>query len=339
MMAKWLEPDRKSAQEEFRDNLILTVVGYFIVYVVASIMDFILNPFGKEEDIDKKILEKISKKQQARMKRDLCTKYDDPMNQYHQRFVESPQDFRGDPDNDMYKEWFNEWRAGNILDSDLRWAPSFEMEITSTFLKYLKRQMNLHAKAPLIRRLLFLNTLHRYYPEFSPSLNYLARDIEKYEASMNQDDVQSKLKSEIEKFGLDETLANYLINKNLSASKLKKTVQSLKQCVEYGYGASTCICLVENNIPLTSDVAKIIHKTVSEIGLPARVGLAYAQKKITIDDMLEMKGYMEAALEIYGLNLYQCANGHEKTVYDDLIDEYMRQYTQKKQVSLINSRR
>jgi len=335
-MARWLEPAKKSAHEEFRDNIIMTIIGYFVVYVVASVMDFILNPFGKEKDIDNKILEKICKKQQARQERKLCS--EDPMSQYYQRFIERPKDFRGDPDNEMYRDWFNEWRAGNILDSDLRWAPSFDVEMTSTFLKYLKRQMNLHSKASLMRRLLFINTLHRYYPEFSPSLNELARDIERYESQMSKEDVRSNLKAEIEKYGLDDTLADYLINKNLSASKLKKTAQFLKQCVEYGYSSGTSICLVENKIPMDSTVASIIHKVVSEIGLPARVGLAYAQRKVTVEELSEMKEHMDAALEIYGLKLYECATDHEKTVYDELIDEYLKQYSQNKRISVINSR-
>ena len=335
-MSKWIEPAKKTPGEEFRDNIIFTIVGYFIIYLVASIMDFILNPFGK--DVDKKILDKITKKQTARMDRNVSDNPDDPMNQYYQRFIGRPKDFRRDPDNEMYKNWFNEWRSGNILDSDLRWAPSCDYEITPTFLKYLKRQLNLHKGASLMRRLLFINTIHRFYPEFTPSLNQLSRDIAKYEAQMNLDDVRSNLKSEIEKYGLDETLADYLINKDFSTTKLKKTAQFLKQCMEYGYDANTSICLVENNIPLTSDVAKIIHKTVSELELPARVGLAYAQRKITIENIQEMKENLQAALEIYGLKLYQCANGHEHTVYDDLVDEYLRQYTQKKRVTAINAR-
>lgn len=328
--ARWIEPKRQTRGEAFQENLIWTIVSLFLVFAFERFLDFIFNPFGKEEAVEEKIAEKLYARQRARETREraFAENPDDPLNQYYRRI-----DSKNDPDDAIYKKWFEDWIAGKVIDSDLRWAPSIKDGITPNFLKYLKRQLELHSKAPLLKRILFLNTLHRFYPEFSASLSTLGGDIARYEAQMSRDTDESKLISEIKKFGLSDGLADYLIEEDLSTRDFKRAVTFLKQCQDAGYNADTSICLYENRIVIGSDTAKIIHKLTSEYALPSRVGYAYVNGQITIAQLREMCEYLQAGQEIYGSGFYQVAPNKTKTMYDDLVDEYLKQYREKNLVA------
>jgi len=334
-MAKWLEPKRQTQGEAFQENLIWTIVSLFIAFTFERFLNFLFNPFGNEEDVEEKIAEKLYARQRARETREraLAENTEDPLNQYYRRL-----DSKSDSDDAIYKKWFEEWKAGKILDSDLRWAPSIKDGITPNFLKYLKRQLDLHSRASLLKRILFLNTLHRFYPEFSASLTTLGKDIARYEAQMSNDTDKATLRSEIKKYGLSDGVADYLMEENLPARKFKQAVAFLKRCQDIGYSADTSICLYENRIAIDSEAAKVIHKLVSEYALPSRVGYAYVKDQITISQLKEMCDYITTAQEIYGSGLYKIAPGKTQTMYDDLVDEYLKQYRQKNQVVQINAR-
>lgn len=337
---------KKSQAEKVRGDIFFFIIGCFIFYLFERIFSFILSPLQtpSRREVKERLMEKTIEKVKAREERleRISNTESDPMYQFSLRFVDQPEKYRDDPDNKVYKEWFEEWKKGNIIDSTLRWAPdifnnsldniNFEDYLNSpinpVFIKYMKIQWALHKKAPLKNRLQFSNTIYKFYPELSPNLKSLENNLAGYEAEYIEKDMVSELQGEIQKFGLPEDISEYLANKDLTPADLRRAAKLFKSHIENGLSSETCIYAYEHD--LDKDQAVAINMIIKETGLPARVGYAFLKNDLTMEEVLELYSFMEYMSESYGSDLYSVPNGKNKTVYDDFIDTELARYKKEK---------
>lgn len=326
-----LHQPKKSLNTQFREDVIFIIIGCFIIYLFERFFNFLFSPLRtfSNEEIETQLEEKIEMKRDAREKRlkRIDKTETDPMYQFQSRFIEHPEDFENDPDNRAYKEWFMEWKKGNIIDSTLRWAPNIFIcheQMNPAFIEYMKIQLDLHKKASLIRRLQFNNTIFKYYPELSPGLKNLENDLANYEAEIVEHNMQEKLQDEIQKFGLPENIAEYLVHKDLNPSELKKVAEFMKRNLEKGISSE--VCIYAHDQQLKDDAITAIHLITDGTGLPARVGHAFLRKEITIDETKELYEFMQHVMESYGNDIYSIPEGKNKTIYDDFIDTELNRY-------------
>lgn len=327
----------KNLSQQFKENVIYLIVTYFILAVIFGFLKLLFSPFSlsSREEAEEKIKEMIRDKIRAREKRaeHFENDYNDPMHQFQLRFIDDPDSFKDDPDNAIYEEWFKEWKKGNIIDSNLRWAPSiyedaFSSVMRVSFIDYLKIQLDLHKRSSIANKIRFLQTIEKYYPEFSSSMSGLEEDLAHYEAELTETIVIDELQKEIQKFGLSEDMADYLMD-NASAETLKEKALFLKACTENNITSSAGILALEHN--LTIQDALVIGKIV-ELGLPARVGLAYLHKELTTSDLNFLVEKMNSVLEDYGTDAFSFIKGTTRTAYDDYLEYYLKDLRHKNAV-------
>jgi hypothetical protein len=314
MDMKQFEPKESSNKY---GNVIFMVVCLFIVVAFERFMNFILKPLSKETRETDNLPGIIEAKQEAReayLER-IAEDANDPMFQFQARFIEDPKSYQGDPDNKIYKAWYENWKKGEVLDSNLRWVPEVYDgdSFTPEFLEYMKIQYALHKKASWIDKTKFLNTIRQFYPEFSASFKGMAQDLARYSDMVNDETLQGELQEELKKYGLSEELADYLAKKDLSVKELQRQAEYLKSCAERGYEISASICALENGCAL--EEVKVINMVVRESDLPAAVGLAYLREEITVEEVKELIG----TLSIF-----------DRSDYDEIIADELKTYRSKK---------
>jgi len=180
----------KSLGEKIQEDIIFLIVGSCIIYIFKRFIDFLFLPLASitasQDSTTYRVLYGFGKKQitrESRRKKISCDERD-PMFQYSLRFIEEPDHYRTDPDSAAYLEWFTEWKMGNIADTTLRWAPAClepDNTMRKNFIQYLKIQWAIHKKAPFLKKLIFLDTVRRYYPELTPTFKGMECDLANYE--------------------------------------------------------------------------------------------------------------------------------------------------------------
>ena len=327
--------EKKNLSTQFREDITFVIVGCFILYIFQKFLSFLFSPLHMKstEEVETRLEEKIADKVFAREERlhRINQTPSDPMYQYLLRFVESPDKYRNDPDNQIYKEWFQEWKNGNIIDSTLRWVPNVfkrNEEMNPVFIEYMKIQLNIHKKASFGKKMQFSNTLHKYYPELSPGLKNLEHDLAHYEAEVVGMDMHKAFHDEIQKFGLPDEIAEYLINLNMKPADLKKTAKVMKDKMEKGISSELCIFAYENKLKDSSVAA--IHLITDQTGLPIRAGAAYLKNELTIEEAKELNEHMQQVLDTYGRDAFEVIEGSDKTAYDAILDNQLEHYRAKK---------
>lgn len=321
---------------QFRHDMIFVIVGCFILYIFQRFLSFLFKPLQvlSPEEINEKFEEKIAEKRDAREIRleRINKNVSDPMYQYLLRFVEKPEDFKKDPDNKMYYRWFQEWKKGHVIDSTLRWVPNIfknmREEINPVFIDYMKIQLDLHKKASLIKRMIFSNTLYKYYPELSHNLKNLEHDLAHYEAEIASKAVHRELQIEIQKFGLPDNIADYLSDQNMKPGKLRRTAKAMKGYIEKGVSSDLCIFAHEHN--LNENMIAAIHLITDQTDLPPRAGYAYLKNELTIEEAKELNEHMQRVMETYGNEAFEIIENKGKTAYDEILDHQLKHYRAKK---------
>lgn len=180
----------KSLGEKMGEYIIILIVTNVIAFLLKRFVDFLFLPLASltatHDGAANRILFRIQKKQLSRDIRryEISRDADDPMVKYSIRFIEEPDQYKSDPDNAVYLQWFTEWKKGNIADPTLRWAPScLEPDDTMrrNFIQYLKIQWAIHKKAHFLKKLVILDTVRRYYPELTPTFKGMECDLANYE--------------------------------------------------------------------------------------------------------------------------------------------------------------
>jgi len=299
------KPTPVNETDRLKGNVIFFIVSFFIFYIFYAFLKFIFSPFkvlSPKEAADK-VDAKINEKRNNRWDRKLEDP-NDPMVQFHLRFVEKVEEYKKNPDNEAYFAWFQEWQDGNIIDSELKYAPSVfdedSLEMRPNFIHYMKIQLDLHKRASLIKRMQFTTTLFRFYPELSANLRGLEEDLAQYDAEISEREAEELLQKEIQAFGLPEPLAEYLANKDISAAKLREEAMYLKKCMEKCEDPYICITALENKIPSETTSLKIIKRVVEDFKLPERAAIALLKEEIISDDLVNMAVDFDSHRELIG---------------------------------------
>ena len=320
--------NKESQADKLQSDMIFFVVGFFILLVFHQILEFIFKPLRiiSQKDLNKEIDKQIEQKRYERSLRQIDD-VNDPMYQFKLRFVDEPKRYKRDPNNKTYEEWFKQWKKGNIIDSDLRWAPDVlgdDGEIRPNFIQYMKIQWDLHRKASFIKRGIFLRTIYKYYPELTPSMRGIENDLAHYNNEIDENRVETELLNEIQKFGLPERAAEYLVNKDINAETLRQEALFLKKNIEIGHALESCICAIEEDwLNKDSEVLEVSLKVLDlcvQKGLSAKVGVALLNKEITNDDVTELLDKSRGLLELHDDDAFEFIPNKGKTIYDDLMD-------------------
>jgi hypothetical protein len=328
-----------TAGERLRENIAFMIVGCFIIYLFQKFFEFLFKPLmtlGADDSKDS-INESVRRKQVNRLRylRRVAENVNDPMYQFSERFIEHPEDYKDDLGNDTYHAWYSEWKKGRVIDSTLRWAPDCledDDTMRPNFISYMKIQLDLHKKAPWLARVQFLNTIYRYYPELSASFKGLEEDLANYEVEATERVLKTELMKETENFGLPEELSGYLVTQDISPTEFKETALLLKKYSDQGYCPEACICAVENKVK-SSEKIGIIHKVITELRLPAKVGLAYAREEMTEDELAELTELMDGLMHSkLGLDVFKVVDG--ESMYDGYIRASLQSYKANKRATL-----
>jgi hypothetical protein len=338
-MSKMPQPAKINEAEKFRGDVIFFIVGFFIIHLFVKLLDFFFSPlkaFSAKEAADK-VDEKIEEKRRNRFHKRRKIDLNDPMEQFYLRFVENPLEYKEDTENEVYFAWFNAWKKGKIIDSDLRWAPDIldGGEIRDNFIHYMKIQLALHKKASFLRKMQFTNTIFRFYPELSANLKRLEEDLAQYDSEIKDEKAESELEEEIKTFGLPELLAKYLAEKDINAKALRNEAIFLKSCSKKGYCPDTCIFAVENNIT-NEDALKTVEIMVKEMGLPSKVVMAFFRREINgeqVGDLVEFMAYIHKS---WGNDLFTIDPKTNETHYEGFIDAKLKEYRGKKIIKHLN---
>jgi len=327
--------EKKNLSTQFREDVTFVIIGCFFLYMFQKFLSFLFSPLQIQspEEVEERLEEKIADKMNAREERlhRINNDSSDPMYQFLLRFVESPDKYKRDPDNQIYQEWYKEWEKGNVIDSTLRWAPNIFKrgeEMNPVFIEYMKIQLNLHKRASLRKRIQFSNTIHKYYPELSPGLKNLEHDLANYEAEIVGMGMHKALHDEMQKFGLPDEITEYLINLNMEPADLRGTAKIMKNRMEKGVSSELCIFAYENK--LKDNLVAAIHLITDQTGLPIRVGYAYFKNELTIEEVKELHNFMLRILESYEGDAFEVIESKGKTAYDDYLDNQLEFYRAKK---------
>lgn len=335
----------KKLSEQFRENVTFIIIGTFILYYIGMFFEFLFQPLlssGTPKETEKRIRDKIREKQRARERIKDFYKNDvnDPIYQFKLRFIENPDKYKKDINTQIYYDWFQEWKNGNVLDSNLRWAPSVydnSGEMKKNFIDYMKIQFELHKKESLFKRFIFINTINKYYPEFSASMNGLEQDLSCYNEEITENNLQRQLRNAIQKYGLPEEISEYIIEKDFPVEKLEETAKTFKKYIEKGISSDCSIYVLENNITDINEIIAI-NDFAEKTALPFRVGLAYIRNQINTDSVNKIVELMMLAIESYGPSIYDYLPSEHTTPYDGFIDEYLRKEKEKCKANFFNKR-
>jgi hypothetical protein len=285
----------KTVGESFFENLaFLIVVGFFAV-LLERLVSFLFTPFqsysrGMFEDLVNKEIEN-KKSRRARRQEKFDNDESDPMHQYQLRFLTDAENYKRDLDNAVYFAWYKEWKAGNVLDTMLKWAPSVETKmetINPNFLDYLEIQMNLHKKLFGIKNDAFLSNIRHCYPEFTPTFEGIETDLCYYREEVVEEDLHEELHSALAERGLCDELVTYLEEKSLSPTKVKKAMKIFLACQNAGYNARTAIAVYENGIDVTSQGVEVVDNLLNKLHMTRHVCDLFIRQEISGDDLTEI---------------------------------------------------
>ena len=314
---------KKSTTAKFKENVAFMLVGAFIIYFIQRFFSFLFSPFKSETIGTEEYIEERQKAREDYLD-EVAEDESDPMYQFQERFLEHPENHLRDPDNKAYKTWYENWRNGEVPDTYLRWVPdmynSNGREMRANFIEYMKIQLTLHKKESVLTRMNFLKTIRKYYPEFTATFRGLENDLARYETMVIEETLKKSLTREINKFGLPENLAEYLVEQDLSVEDLRKKAEFVKPLAKKGFSNTTCICAIENN--LNEEEAKVIEHVVVKMELPRRVAIAFLRNEI---DSKGLEKVYETAIEVrqHAVDLDQDIFApwkDDKSYYDYMID-------------------
>jgi len=280
-MSKKYVPERtKTAGEMVKDYIFYAIVIGVVYFLITSVLKVLVAPFRILFLSDRQRFEARLEKARAKVcarelaREDYETSEDNPMVQYIARFKVCPEKYRNDPDNETYLQWYEDLKNGVLLDSELLWAPeiyvkdsSGENQYNQEFLDYLSRQLDLHeGSRDFGARVLFLKTIRRFYPEFTPKFSVMASEIADLNGRICTRNINSEVVQAIQKKGVSQKMAKNLVGK--SANEIVGAVDIIRKCQALGYGeAMGAFCVKYGFNPeheLAAGVDSILKATQNE---------------------------------------------------------------------------
>lgn len=314
---KWanIQTERKSSSA--KDDVIFIAGAVFVTYLICTIFKVLLFPFrllfvphNYEQDIEK-AKEKVKQRKIRRI--EISKDPTDPLNRFKLTFK---------TDDPEAVEWHRLWKAGKVLDPELRWAPEVYVDhrLNMEFLRYFEYQMCRIQKSYRSARWLFRRTVKRYYPEFSSEFNQMAKDLEVLKDRATARQLAEELKSEIRKLGVSEDIASYLAEANLEPEEIKRRAKYIKICTERGFSKKATLWLAEhgeeNGISAGSRAAERINFFVDKEILP-ELALASARGDVTDEELAEIGNQCRFFKQNISVAYDKSPTGSGKTNYDE----------------------
>ena len=242
------KPAKKTIQEQFTGYVVFFVIVYGIWIVLEAILKALFFPIKVLITSDKEKFEAQVKANQKKilLRRDVRQQYAseaaNPFCQYVERFKIHPEEYRSDPDNKYYQDWFAALQNGTILDSKLVWAPEVysidtcdNVEVTRDFLDYFSNQVEMHLQSSFPTKIAFLRTVRAMYPEFTPKFSVMLSEIQNLSEKVKAQELRTELIEAIVSKGIPATLANAFINISSDVNDIKKFIKISKACLENNF--------------------------------------------------------------------------------------------------------
>ena len=250
----------KTAGQQIMDMLIYLVIVGVIYYAIIFILKIITTPFRILFTSDSQRFEAnlIKAKAKVRAREFVRAGYDvledNPMYQYLVRFKYSPDKFKGDPENESYRVWFENLKKGTLLDTDLKWAPEVYVKNSNgtsiyngDFLDYFSRQFDLHEGAGLVTKIKFMQTIQKFYPEFTPKFSVIPSELKDLYARLQSKELHNELIEVINGSGVPVDLAEGLVNETMTPAEVKASIRVMQKCIARKYGKAMCQFCVEHD--------------------------------------------------------------------------------------------
>ena len=255
-------PRKKTAGEEFKENVIFAVSMVIIFVVLERTFSLLFAPIkyllksDKERYEDKLAIARAKIYNRKRIREMQSLNPDSMLKQYVNRLQMNADKYVGDPDNQVYLDWYESLKNGTLIDSGLSWAPDvyitdpdYDHVMSCEFLDYLSNQVKLHlSNGSFKERHVFLQTIRNLYPEFTPTFSRILEEIEELRERVASKNLRQELISEITKKGISRDVALQIIEKNPTPEKLTEYISLAKRYAEKGYCAElTSYCLRTGN--------------------------------------------------------------------------------------------
>lgn len=167
---------------------------------------------------------------------------------------------RGDPE---YKDWYASWLRGEVIDSELLWAPEVydgslkgSKTFNENFFNYLEIQIGLHRKAGMERHL--EGTIRKFYPELTPDLNAIHEDIEEIRERIAARKIQKEIRAELVNTGLTEESAKIISKMDLRGKNLKSLIPVVKRFIEAGFNGYDAVYFADKGYKVTEPVKQLL---------------------------------------------------------------------------------
>jgi hypothetical protein len=326
---------KKSAGQTVFEYAVVIVVSAFIINLIKKFFEFLYKPFyywsmSVEERANLHIT-KAKEKKAKRDKRMQTLKADerDPMVQYRLRYIEHPENYPDQKENEEYLKWYKEWREGKVEDPELRWAPEFyagHNRVNSEFASYLFMQAVIAQGA--IGQAKFLKTIREYYPELTPSFPEIMGDIRELRGIDEEARLHDELRKELVAMGVDEGMVQYVVD--VDPSRIREAALCFKKCKEFGYSPATSSMIFKLGINPDSEGARFVKSLSEEALLPERVIIAVFKEEITKEDFVEIIKKLTRSIETFGTMFVFRRDQDGVSMYDDMMDEFLEQARAKK---------
>lgn len=299
----------RSAGQQVKDAFVYLVIVCVLYYTIVLILKIITFPFRMLLTSDGQRFEAQLVRAKAKVQaRELAkAKYDvseiNPLYQYLVRFKHSPDKFKGDPENASYQEWFTSLKKGDLLDTELKWAPDVYVQgagsgriYNKDFLDYFSRQFKLHQQADLVLKVKFMFTLQKFYPEFTPKFSVIPSELADLYERIHLKTLHNDVLKVINGSGVPVELAEGLLNELMSPAQIKAAVRIIQKCLARKYGQTMCRFCVDHNFnpDLHEDHYSNAVNNILETTKNEEMAAALVRGDITVE---EITAIVDRALE------------------------------------------
>lgn len=341
-------PKVKTAAETAAEYVIFLIVSIVLYYTIICFFKFLFAParylLMSSDEIDQEDIKKAKEKIKNRNSKREEWKSDesDPLNWY----IKYGNEETGE-DYEVAKKWYDSWTKGEILDTQMRWAPEvYHGEggsrcVSKAFIDYLDNQIKIHRAAGILRWVGFAHTLKTYYPEVR--LGHIDYDLKELKERARVGDLTNKLIKEITSEGLSEEIARELIALDVPGDRLYEIVSNVNYFHQNDMSDTWLKFYIRHyalhdSTPTIHDPnhMRFLDKALYN-GVPEDIALELTHKVITVEEFIEIVNECEEFKEIWGMDAFRfSATYGDIRVYGHL-REFAEELKSKRNNNLRNS--
>ena len=296
---------RKSLGRRVGDTLGFAVIIVAVVWVIMEAVKLVFRPitwlWKSDEELGGVRSEKERIEDRTAKRETFAQDESDPMNQYITRFVDEPTSHLGDSKNEQYQNWYEQWKAGKVFDPELRWAPEVYEQSANTrklsvrFLDYLGTQVELAESQDTGS---FLKTIQKYYPEFTPSLGTMKKEIDELRGREKHLVQRESMVAELNKAGIPEEVAIALGALKLDKEELRVRVALARKWTEKGYDSNVVKLLALHNVS-DEDIAAIAN-TLDGMEIDPQIAVDLFEGRLYLEDVVQLQEFSKNFIETFG---------------------------------------